>query len=458
MRKLLKVVLFVVVLAAAWVAIVLSEWLPRPTQVQLDAVALLEKEPDGIRGERDAFPAMWFYKYDVPESELEALMADDVKAWSARAAQTLNVTGFTSVAEGRYPLLPEPASKDPLLCEPWGADCLARVRADVEASRAQLAKFAQRLQRGDRLDAYDHVRYRFRPRFDSPIAGPGNLFTLQLTAAALDYVDGKRDEAFARLCRNTATWRRFRTHTDTLIIDMLAVAQMTGAAKLHAEMLAEQPAGFAAPCPDVFAPMTDAELDQCAVFRQEYLFLTNTLDDAIRHGSVSFDGTATTAAQRLFARLVNRRHVVHVTAQSFARMCGAPQRERIARRDPSPLPALQGCSTLDRLVDPVGCEVFMIEVPAYDDYYKRVLDLDARLKLLATAVWLRAQPADGDRAAQFATRPKTLDSAMHGMTIDTSAGLLRMNNLAPGRGAVWDIPYGAAAPAAVETPAGAGTH
>lgn len=446
MRKLLKAFLFVVVLATVWLAVVLSEWLPRPTTEQLEAVALLDREPPGIRGERDAFPALWFNNYDVPESELEALMATDVDAWAKRAAETRDVIDFTHAAEGRYPRIPE-TPKDPSFCEPWGAECLARVRADVEAARAKLAKYALRLERGDRLDTYDHVRYRFRPRFDSPLAGPGTLFPLQLTAAALAYVDGNRDAAFARLCRNTATWRRFRSHTDSLIIDMVGVAQMTGATKLYAEMLAEQPADFAPPCPEVFAPLADAELDQCAVFRQEHVYLKNTFEDAVVFATTGFEVDVQSPLQRALAALVNRRHVTLMSAPLFARFCSTPHRERAARRDPAPLPPPPGCPVAAWVFDPLGCDVLRIEDDAYDDYYRRVLDLDARLKLLSTAIWLRTQPADGDRAAQFAARPKALDSTPHGMIIDTSARLLRMNNLVSGKGAVWDIPYAVAAPA-----------
>lgn len=70
-------------------------------------------------------------------------------------------------------------------------------------------------------------------------------------------------------------------------MDMLGVAQMSNAARLYAEMLAEQPAGFVAPCPETFAPLSDVEINQCAVIRQEFLFLKNTLLD---WGLVWIDG------------------------------------------------------------------------------------------------------------------------------------------------------------------------
>ena len=94
-------------------------------------------------------------------------------------------------------------------------------------------------------------------------------------------VDGDVAGAFDRLCQDSATWRRLRARSDMLIQDMIGVAQMSNAAQLYAQILAEQPAGFAAPCPEVFASLSDDELDQCAVFRMEYLVWRNSMPQAI---------------------------------------------------------------------------------------------------------------------------------------------------------------------------------
>lgn len=203
MRKLLKVLASIAALALLWLGLVLSEWLPRPTEAQRAAMALLEPEPANVAGKRNAFAATWLMGYDVPEAELEAVASADAAAF-LDAAKRGEVTDFTSTAAGKYPTLPAPPNNDPLLCENWGSGCLARVRANPEAGRARVAEFAKRLERGDRLAQYDHYRYGFLPRYDSPI-GFGSSFPLQLTATALEYLDGKVDAAFARVCRDTAT-------------------------------------------------------------------------------------------------------------------------------------------------------------------------------------------------------------------------------------------------------------
>lgn len=450
MRKLLKGVGVLVLLVGLWLGLVLSEWLPPQTDAQREALALMEAVPANVAGERNAFAAMWLFGYAVPEAELEQVAAADAAAFLEAAQRTGNVTDFRSSADGKYPAIAAPPNGDPVLCEPWGSACLARVRADPAKSRARLQEFAPRLAQADRLNGYDYYRYGFLPRFDSPIGG-GTGISLQATAAALDFIDGKPDAAFARLCRDTATWRRLRSQADTLIIDMIGVAQMSGATRLYAEMLAEQPADFVAPCPETFAALTDTEANQCAAIRGEYQFTRNSVIDAVRTNAFAARPRPRWYTESL-ARLINERHILDLTASTFAPMCGEANRERVRRRDPSPLAVDVACGSLGWSFDPVGCGVFTESAPAYNDYYQRVLDLDARLKLLQSAIWLRAQPADGDRGAQFAARPLALQSASHAMQLDAQSGQLRMTNLQKSKGEVWEIPY-AMVPASAIAPA-----
>lgn len=450
MRKLLKIFGVLLLLVLAWLGLILSEWLPRPTEDELAAMALLKPEPASIAGDRNAFAATWLFGYDVPEAELEKVAAADAATFLAAAKLSGQVTDFKSTADGKYPGVPSPPSNDPLLCENWGSGCLARVRANPEASRARVAEFAKRLNHSDRLSKYDHYRYGFLPRYDSPIGG-GAAFQLQLTAAALDYLDGNVDAAFARVCRDTATWRRLRAHSDALIMDMLGVAQMSNATRLYAEMLGEQSVDFAPPCPETFAPLRDAEINQCASLRGEFLFSRNSFIDAVRTNAFAAHPRPRWYTETL-ARLINERHVVGLTASAFAPVCGKANRERVRRRDPEPLPFAVACDGLAWGFDPVGCAQFFESVPTYNDYYQRVLDLDARLKLLHSALWLRTQPLDGDRGSQFAARPAELQSAHHAMTFDAERSVLRMTNLQKSKGEYWELPYRTLAAASVGSP------
>lgn len=432
MRIARRILGLTLLLALAWTALVLSEWLPLRTPAQQAALDLLERDPQRAQGERDAYPLLWLFNYDIPEADLGAVMQADIERFADQIRRQVVAVDYLSGAEGKYPAIPMPPGNDARLCQPWNDDCLQRVRADVAGTRARLAEFAQRLQRGDLLRGYDHARYPFEPRFDSPIGATAQLYPLQLTAAALAYVDGDVTGAFDRLCQDSATWRRLRARSDMLIQDMIGVAQMSNAAQLYAQILAEQPAGFAAPCPEVFASLSDDELDQCAVFRMEYLVWRNSMPQAIEGGVIGQGGVA----GKLVSHLVNRRHVIDRFAEPIAHYCSQAQRDRVHARSVDPQPQIGFCQGVDWLFDPLGCVLIEEVTPAYDPYFQRVLDLDGRMKLMQTLIWLRTQP--GDPAQAFGARPAALRSPAHETRLEN--GRLRMKNLDTGRSAWWELP------------------
>jgi hypothetical protein len=286
MRTWIKGLLVLIVVAGLWLGLVLTEWLPLATAEQQAARAALMSEENTVRGERNAFAALWMFEFDAPESEWESITRIDVDTFAAAARQPGPVRGFHSDAERRFGRLAAASGADPDLCGLWGANCVEQVRARTEATRTRLAGYAPRLARGERLHGYDHFAYLFEPHMDSPVPSPGALFTLQITASALDFVDGRTDEAFDRLCRNTRTWRRLRANTDSLVTDMLGVAQMSSAARVYAEMLAEMPLSFEPPCTDAFAP-----LNGFAELRSVSDHAAGVRDVRRAHSSELFDGS-----------------------------------------------------------------------------------------------------------------------------------------------------------------------
>lgn len=443
MRKLIRWMLVLFVMVGAWVALVLSEWLPRPTAEEQAALAALAVEPDSAKGERDGFAATWFLGFDVPDDQLEPMMRADIAAYDKTLAETGSVVDFRTTAEGKFATVAAPTSKDPALCELWVDDCLQRVRAAPDATRQRVADFAKRLERSRGLARYDHFHYAFAPRFDSPIPGIGGLSNLQLSEAVLQYVDGKVEQAFATLCGDTASWRRFRTRSDILINDMVGVAQMSAAAQIYARMLAEQPAEFVAPCPEVFAPLADVEMDQCASMRFEFLSAQNSLGA----------GMELMMTEGQFARSVHRfangQHLVRRFATVIGPYCQAEQRKRTEARDPTPPEVDTTCGLADRVFDPAGCILIAAVTPDYHMYHVRVFDLDARLRLLSAAIWLRSQPGN-DVAASFAARPPELDSPQHEFAFVADRGVLRLRNLERNRSEFWEV--AASMPTAVVVP------
>ncbi len=449
MRKWMKAVLAVLALLVLWLGVVASGWLPRPTAEELAAIEALRPEPANVSGTRNAMELLYSFDYDVPESAWAAVAAEDIARFERTPPASADAPPFQMLAGIQWPAYPKTPNEHPALCSPWVSECLSRVRANLDAARGFVTQGERRLARGEKLADYDHFRSVVVPRMDSPIPLQiAGYVPLLHTAIALDHVEGSHARAFERLCRSTASWRRLRSHTDILIVDMVGVAQIAGASRLYAEMLAELPADFEPPCPEVFAPLADTELAQCAVYRHEHQLFARTLADTPSVELRNYFGGPMGLSALLPDLLWNRERSVRMIAVATGAYCGAAHHERIASRSPEPLAPARGCSAVDTIFDPIGCRMFGDFLPAYDDYYKRVLDLDGRLRLLGTVLWLRAR-GDQDPQAAFAARPPGLDSPGHGFTLDAAAGTVRMRPYDQKRGEYWEFPF-RPAPAAAQ--------
>jgi len=463
MKFLLRTSLALLVLGLAWLTVVASGRLPRPTPEEIEALAAVRSAAAQVTGQRNAFAALYSFDHDVPEAEWEAVAAADLARLARHRASHGSSAGFEPLIESGYPSYPEIARGNLAMCVTWKPDCLLRVRADPDSARAAVALGRDQLARGDRLGSYDHYASAIRPTVDSPIGLPlGNYINLLLTASAVEHVDGNSAAALDRLCRSTAAWRRLRANADMLIMDMIGVAVIANASTLYAEILAELPLDFEPPCNETFAPLADEEMDQCPVFAHEFRMWENTVEDMESAQIAAALGDVDSFPAEFALNLVNEAHSVRKSALFVGQMCLPAHRERARLRSAKPLPRPELCGLSAWLFDPAGCQLFLLGVPNYDDYYIRVLDLDARLRLLGSAMWLRRQTAGepedstapsrlltASRAAQFDTRPPGLDSPAHAFSIDPAAGVLRMRPIEKGRGEVWEIPLAPAfAPAA----------
>jgi hypothetical protein len=118
-----------------------------------------------------------------------------------------------------------------------------------------------------------------------------------------------------------------------------------------------------------------------------------------------------------------------LNAQALSPWCSGVQRVRVAARAPPPPKQeseASACSTSEQVFDPLGCLLAGTSGMghAFGHYYRRVLDLDARLRLVATARWLAAQ-SDAGRAQRFAGRPAAIGALPFAVaTFDPNTQLL----------------------------------
>ncbi len=436
-----------VLLAMAYLGIIRAGVLPRPTDEQRQALAKLDA-PRPKLGERDGFGVIWTSLYDVPLDQVEQVTAEDVAAWNARIGTlTPPSAGYVSVAKSRYAVLEHPSfpARDPHLCHAWTSGCLAMVRADPDAVQAALARVAVFSAHAARLATADHVSYPMTPTIDSPIPNVQGFIEVSLTPAALTAVRGDPAAALTALCRDATLWRRLRSHSDTLIVDMVGVALLSGAAQLAGDLLAELPPGADWPpeCTGAFAALATEEFDQCNEILTEGR-LSIGLIDHLDPGNLSVAGMGSNRLMGMLADLgLNRPHARHKVAGVFAAACSDAARAAHAARQPTPAiaPEDADCGRFEMALDPTGCVLFMIAIPDFSGYSRRVIDLDGRYAALRTARWLRSQ--HGDAAALVDGRPNELVSH-HNLVVDPVARTLTLNSLEQVGGPeqrAWAIPY-----------------
>jgi hypothetical protein len=422
----------VLVLLLLIVAVFAGYRLGGPSQVQREALALMQKDywpPQGT----NAFPLLWFMRYDIPVAQLDAHMAADVAAVRKRLATDELIVKD----EPNAPLLTEPPIDKSAVCEIRAPGCLAKIAAHADAVRAVLARHPILLQRAQTFEHRDFYWNEFPNdyRFLS-FVNPGDAQPIWLSAFALQYSDGDRVGALTSTCRNLAAWRRMTHGTNSLIGTMIAHNYADGAIRLFADMLAGLHADEAVPaeCVAALQPIMAADVDRCAQMAGEF-------------------ATSTSALRQTFAERATRpwwdraqgwlffqeRQSGAWRADDLATYCGEAAVARTladqpARSEPRH-PITQRPECLSSLI---GCVLTDIATPAYAEYDQRTLDFAAHLRLAATLLWLHGN-RDGSVSERFARRPDYLRSAGHASGVGAARDMLYVDNLHARRDARFEL-------------------
>lgn len=336
----------------------------------------------------NAWPLAWLLQWDVPASDLEAVVAEDAARFRALGREPA-LARFDSVAASRYPDLRPTLADAPTSCSLGDSGCLAHVRADPEGHAARLAVASELVERVQALASHDHMSSLLSPALGPQMRGLGWL-SLPATRHALWFVQGEHDRALAGSCRAIAGYRRLATHSDTLLFSMLGLEVIGGQSALLAEMLAELPIGHALPadCDLALAPLEPGELGLCRAMRGEWAWSGEArrgMNDAMPPGGwLMYDAGATDA----------------LMAAHMAWPCGDAAAARRAQGLPAliPDPPALGLGRVGCWANLVGCALADIAAPAYAQYEERAMDAAAKLRLLQTLAWMRGQAGDGTTA------------------------------------------------------------
>lgn len=409
----------------------LSRWLG-PTRAQRQALQLMEQH-EPLPG-RNAFSALWLIRYDIPEAQREGVIARDLRRFDTWLADRTQPLFTASTAHGRYPDAAEPIAGVPESCPLDGKDCLAMVRADPDGYARWREARAGLVERAA-LDGFGHYRSRFPARLHTlwPPAHTGAQ--ARLTSQALDFVQGRPQDAFVGVCADVATWRRLGTGVDEAVMRMTAMRIVDGGSQLFARMLAESTATGPLPavCELAFAPPAPADVSVCEMMKGELAGIAE----------IGFP------AQPGFEPEMHRARIAHGLASACSDVT-----EAAALKD-RPLPSFAPTPRygFDCVANLSSCLLADIAWPAYRSYALRAQDHGARLRLAATVYWLHANPDDArPLPVRLATRPEALRGVQRGIEVVPGGGALRIALNRAGED-YWELPL--ALPAAGATVPGA---
>lgn len=411
-----------------------------PTADQREAIAEMERQPE-FAG-RNAFPLLWTLERNVPDNELEAVMAEDVRRFSEISpAPDREDTGhwsFDSAAED-YPDL-RPSDDDRVMfCRSRDEDCLSQVREDPEAYVALIDRNRALLDRIDRLRAYDHLQSEFPYRINAPFPAYQHVF-LPRTRHTVEFVEGSTRDAMAATCREIATWRRLGASSDTLIARLIGVAAATDQYGYSlANMLAEQPVDTPLPeaCDEALAPPAIDEVSLCNAMRGEFSAMAASMRDlpqVLGRGGY-FDRWTSPL-------LYDAEATLGEAAEHYQSLCASPERERLrADRREVPEPERRGVWHLACMGNPAGCMMNALALSSYGNYRHRLQDYGAKLRVLGTLAWMRRHAGDGRTSSRLlAARPDELKSPARDIELGPDGRTLRVPLYDTARGEHWSIP------------------
>ena len=395
-----KLKILLTLLAAILLMVVILSLLSvqRDNRAAEPAMRLLQSEVP--RGDGEGSDALWLLPYDIPDA--------------AERRQIMAQLGNHMPADDK---LPESLRHRKLISDDEGetlnciskdqdgnivAGCLQNVRDHADTYRAAVAQHAKLFANADRVSQYRNLDVRIL-NVVTDVIPKYQYLAYQTTPAAVDWLDGKSEAAFPRICRNIRTGKTLQQSRGGLISAMIGVA-MVRQNKLAADMLAEQPqwAGkLPAHCTDAFTPSADHAENFCRIMQVEYHYMAA---DIARYPSQLREEMPAWLVPVLFSA----EHSKTLASRQLAFACEEPARQAFAQdlpvrtppeADPSPDP-WRKYGSFSCLRNLVGCTLTYTESADFASYARRLQDTHMQQRAFQAALALYRLP-EHRRAAEL---------------------------------------------------------
>ena len=438
MRRWLWAWLLLLLLAFGFATALITDCLPRPTAQEKAAVRALDV--DALTDVSDGNAFGWYYlaELQLQPTEFMALI-DSALSAEAGADTDANWSIVEALLRDSGQTRRRPFDKEQPTCRPGQVDCLTHVSERLDAVQRGLAANRDWLTWAMQIEAFDH--------FHDPLAllstssmplqlsNPQAQLRMPLTVAAAEFASGRRDAGLNRLCRYSVGWRRVLGDARSYASYVFGLTLLSDAAALRAQMRAVYPELESSNCEEAFAPLQPADLPLCPLMRAEHR--RRVVD--IRQPAD--DGWLDEILNRVG---FNRRHTLARMAIAPAHYCQSAHQLDLQARRIGELPSGR-CEQGQAAFNSLGCLLLEMDEPTmawYSALAKRRLDLDASLRLLGAANWLRSE-CTADRQSCLARLPPEWRSPLHEWQLVDEDRSLQLERLYEHGERHWQIPIDA---------------
>jgi hypothetical protein len=397
MKRLLLVLLLLLALPAALLFAINL----RDEPLMPEAAGFASPPPVRVPKEQNAF--YYVAGFEAPASE------DPHKAGVAwlealDAAQQKLLSG----ADAPWPAQPRGLAKIEAYCIPEKSSCIRWLSESTEG-RPALADNAPVVARYRRVLAFPAYVEALDTRLSAhPVPRYVSFVNAQrffLLDVAQRLERGEIDEALGALRAEIAFDRRMLAGSRTFLHKMMAVAQLQRTAVFASDALTvyrQQIGPRAASLADALKPMSSEERALAPALRSEFVMAATALEPARLHRELARFGAARTLARPFYKHRATV-NMAYRLAQAWSDVDNAPALQLgdgfIRAKEAEPEFSMRRA-----VYNPVGKLLFHNNVPQLTDYFERVHDTDALVRLVALQAAIVAEDVKPDEVPAFAKR------------------------------------------------------
>ena len=422
MKRLLKYLLgttAVLILAAVAVLYAVPEWLKQREIRAAEAdLALLAVPPAPPPSVKNGIDALWLLQYRTKD---DAERADLMRRFGEVLKYNPDTFARHNELADRY--LPPP-DDDILTFTGTAAEYLSQIRANLPKYRAEAEKHAELFANVDKLADYDTFAPRDWPNDQEDFTEMGfPRFEWLLRShglAALDWAQGREDQAWRRVCRNIKTGRSLLHGRPGLIFPMIGNAVIRRNTGLAAQMLHEKPEWanrLPAECGGMFDVLDEQEQSICLAMQDEFHLYANMYRKLESEEMPMMQmpewrelkalgdrqGNAAADFALLFLPRLDAAHSMAQTAPHYASYC-KPEAAAVLKADqkiqrqpqPSEKTFAQKWACLG---NSIGCLTTDAALPSFNGYVYRLQDTAMQQRAFNAALALYRLPVESRRAA-----------------------------------------------------------